>query len=79
MKQLANLKPWPKTVRDYKSRLRGTGITDALREQVALEIPGDPLHRTYAEEIAKALIVRAIQGDVQAIREILDRVEGSPD
>jgi hypothetical protein len=38
----------------------------------------DPTHRTYAEVIAEMLLKRACKGDLRAVREIADRVEGRP-
>ncbi len=58
-------------------RPRLTKLTDALREQLAEEMPNAP-ERTVAETIARALIREAVSGNVQAIREIGDRTEGKP-
>src|SRR5262245_10691156 len=33
---------------------------------------------TYGELVARSLLIRAINGDVQAIREVFDRLEGKP-
>ncbi len=38
----------------------------------------DPAQRTYAEVIAGVLLQRACIGDIRAVREIADRVEGRP-
>jgi Holliday junction resolvasome RuvABC ATP-dependent DNA helicase subunit len=54
-----------------------TRLSEALREQLAEEMPNAP-ERTIAEVIARTLIKLAISGDVQAIREIADRTEGKP-
>jgi hypothetical protein len=54
-----------------------TKLTEALREQLAEEMPGAP-ERTVAEAIARALIKEAMKGNVQAAREIADRTEGKP-
>jgi hypothetical protein len=54
-----------------------TKLTEALREQLAEEMPNAP-ERTVAEAIARALIKEAVSGNVQAIREIGDRTEGKP-
>ena len=54
-----------------------TKLTEALREQLAEEMPGAP-ERTVAEAIARSLIKEALRGDVQAAREIADRTEGKP-
>jgi hypothetical protein len=54
-----------------------TRLTEALREQLAEEMP-NASERTVAEAIARALIREAISGNVQAAREIGDRTEGKP-
>jgi hypothetical protein len=54
-----------------------TKLTEALREQLAEEMPSAP-ERTVAEAIARALIREAMSGNVQAAREIADRTEGKP-
>lgn len=59
-----------------------TPITDALRMMMEQEVPNDPKHRTYAELIARKLILMALQpkkrdqGNFAAIREIMDRIDG---
>ncbi len=58
-------------------RPRLTRLTDALREQLAEINPNAP-EETVAEQIARALISEAKNGNVQAIREIGDRTEGKP-
>jgi hypothetical protein len=60
-----------------KGRPKLTRLTEALREQLAEEMPNAP-ERTVAEAIARALIREAISGNVQAAREIGDRTEGKP-
>lgn len=52
-----------------------TKLTEALRDQIAADNPNAP-EETIAQAIAKALIDRALVGDVQAIREVFDRAEG---
>ncbi len=58
-------------------RPRLTKLTDALREQIAEQMPGAS-EQTFAEAIAKTLIDLAVAGDVAAIREVFDRSEGRP-
>jgi hypothetical protein len=62
---------------NLSGRPKLTKLTDALREQLAEEMPNAP-ERTVAETIARALIREAVSGNVQAIREIGDRTEGKP-
>jgi hypothetical protein len=58
-----------------KGRPKSALLSDALRHMLAEACPEDP-ERTWAEVIADALIARAAAGDVQAAKEIADRVEG---
>jgi hypothetical protein len=52
-------------------------VSEALRAQLAQQMPGAD-ESTFAEALAKALIDKALSGDVLAAREVLDRVEGKP-
>ncbi len=52
-----------------------TKLTEALREQLAEEMPNAP-ERTVAEAIARALIKEAVNGNIAAIKEVFDRAEG---
>jgi hypothetical protein len=52
-------------------------ITPHLRELVRMLHPGKD-EVTYGELVAQALLTRAMDGDVQAIREVFDRLEGKP-
>jgi hypothetical protein len=71
-------KQFPKGVSGNPSgRPKLTKLTEALREQLAEEMPNAP-ERTVAEAIARALIREAVGGNVQATREIADRTEGKP-
>lgn len=51
-------------------------LSDAYRRKLAEVDESDPDKRTYAEVIADQMILKAKEGDVSAIREIADRVEG---
>jgi hypothetical protein len=53
-----------------------TPLTDALRRKLDETAPNDPLHRTYAELIARKLILMALLGNLAAIKEIFDRIDG---
>src|SRR5262245_28732217 len=50
-------------------------VTPHLRELV--RTPGKD-GVTYGELVAQTLLARAVDGDVQAIREVFDRLEGKP-
>jgi len=56
-----------------KSRTLSEHLRDRLKEQ----FPGRS-DATYGRMVAEALVDRAINGDVMAIREVYDRVEGKP-
>ena len=71
-------KKFPKGVSGNPSgRPKLTKLTEALREQLAEEMPNAP-EKTIAEGVARVLIREALSGNVQAIREIADRTEGKP-
>lgn len=77
--QNKNLKPFPKGVvhkhkggRKQGSRNLSTILRDALSTKVTLKDET----KTTAEWIIQALISKAGKGDIQAIREIMDRMEG---
>jgi hypothetical protein len=75
-KQLANLRPFkPGQSGNPNGRPKKALLSDALRRQLAIALPGMS-ERTQAEAIAAALISEAIAGNVQAIREVGDRTEG---
>ncbi len=80
MANIKNLKPFKKGVderRNTSGRPKLTRLTEALREQLAEEMPNAP-ERTIAQSIARTLIKLALSGDVAAIKEIGNRTEGSP-
>jgi hypothetical protein len=53
----------------------GKSLSDALRIALAEKLPDG---RTVTRAIADTLVKKAISGDIQAIREIADRIEGRP-
>lgn len=55
-------------------RHRSKPITDAIKERLARISPGDP--RTDAQRLADVLVDGALGGDIQFIKELLNRVEG---
>lgn len=80
MANIKTLKPFKKGKDDRRNTLgrpKKTLLSEAIREQIAVTMPGAN-EQTYAEAIASKLIDLAIAGDVQAIKEIADRTEGKP-
>src|ERR1700682_3599737 len=74
--RIENLKPWAKGASGNPGgRPRRDALTEALKAHLASD---DSDGRTVAEQIAGALVKRALRGDVRAIREIADRTEGRP-
>ncbi len=62
---------------NQKGRPKLTRLTEALREQLAEEMP-NASERTIAEAIARTLIREALVGNIAAIKECFDRSEGKP-
>ncbi len=80
MANTKNLKPFKKGEDERRNTLgrpKKTLLSEAIREQIALTMPGAD-EQTFAEAIAKTLIDLAVAGDVAAIREVADRTEGKP-
>ena len=74
----ANLKPWPKGVSGNPGgRPKKKAITEDLERLLEEEAPnGDG--KTWAATIAEALLKQAAKGDVRAITELANRIEGKP-
>jgi|SRR5215472_2795907 len=58
-------------------------LTDALKARLSMRLPAPTAKRlklrttaTYSDAVAMALIDEAIRGNVQAAREVMDRVQG---
>ena len=51
-------------------------FTDAYRRILKQKVPHDPKRRTFLDLVVEVIILKALKGDLQAIREIADRVEG---
>jgi hypothetical protein len=75
-RNIANLKPWPKGVSGNPGgRPKKKPITDEL-ERLLAEEASTRDGQTWATVIAEALLQQASRGDVRAISELANRVEG---
>ena len=73
-----NLKPWPKGVSvNPGGRPKKKLITDELERLLQQQAPGDS-GKTWASVIAESLLRQAAKGDVRAISELANRIEGKP-
>ncbi len=59
-----------------KGRPKSLTLSEAYRRELAKVDPADPAKRTFAEVLAEQMIIKAKRGDVAALKEIADRVEG---
>ncbi len=57
-------------------RPKSLTLSEAYRRELAKIDESDPLKRTHAEVLAAKMIFKASKGDVAALKEIADRVEG---
>ena len=74
--RIQNLKPWPKGVSGNPGgRPKKRLISDELERLLQEEAP-DAGGNTCAAVMAEALLSRALKGDLRAIAEITNRVEG---
>ena len=53
-------------------------ITDQLNAELEAICPWDPKARTYREVVAESILNQAAEGNLFAIKELLDRTEGKP-
>ncbi len=71
-----NLKPWPKGVSGNPGgRPKTKPLTEELQRLLEEEAPKGK-GQTWATAIAKTLLAKARKGDVRAIAEVANRVEG---
>ncbi len=76
-KRLANLKPFqPGQSGNPKGRPKSITLSEAYRKMLAAMDETDPQGRTRAEVLAEQMYSKAKTGDVGALKEIADRVEG---
>jgi ribosomal protein L17 len=76
-RRLANLKPFkPGQSGNPAGRPKALTLSEAYRRELAKIDEADPQKRTFAEVLAEQMIVRAKTGDVAALKEVADRVEG---
>ena len=77
-RRIANLKPFQKgTSGNPNGRPKVITLSEALRQQLVQKAPGAD-EREYVTEIARVLCDEAVKGNIMAIREIFDRLEGKP-
>jgi hypothetical protein len=77
--RVENLKPWKKGQSgNINGRPKSAHLSKAYRAILEDVFPGDPAGRSWADVIAERLAKAAAKGDVQAAREMADRVEGRP-
>lgn len=75
---VANLKPWVKGTSGNPGGRKKLLITEAYDELLTKQVPNDPEGRSYAQVLAQSMMRRAIAGNVRAVMEVTDRVEGKP-
>ena len=64
------------TKEDYEKKVTHYKITDCLKQEMAVPTAYFPGASTTAEAISKVLINKALAGDLNSIREVLNRTEG---
>ena len=64
------------TKEDYEEKVTHYKITDCLKKEMAAPTAYFPGASTTAEAISKVLINKALAGDLNSIREVLNRTEG---
>jgi hypothetical protein len=69
-------RPPDKLLRPYTSRLKALS-EETLPEDLRLALKLEP-GATYADAVIKRLMTRALKGEQNAMREIMDRMEGTP-
>lgn len=75
MPNTGNLKPFPKGVSgNPKGRPPTKGFAQTLRQRIS-DAEGD---EDILRKIADALLEKAATGDIQAIKEVADRLDGKP-
>lgn len=76
--RMENLRPWqPGQSGNPGGRPKKRPISDELERLLAQEAPGSG-GKPWAEVIAEALLRKARKGDVRAIAELANRIEGKP-
>jgi hypothetical protein len=72
------IKPYPNRSTSNHHIESVSPITAALARLLNEKVQDDPYDRTYAELIAESVVCQAIKGNLEAAKEITDRVEGTP-
>ena len=53
-------------------------MTEAYRRALERKIAGDPQGRSYADAVAEKMISLGLKGDVRAVAEVSNRIDGLP-
>ena len=64
------------TKEDYEKKVVNFKITDCLKKEMSVPTAYFPGAESTAEAISKVLINKALAGDLNSIREVLNRTEG---
>ena len=59
-----------------KTRSSPQPFSDACRRILNRKVPHDPRRRTVLDLVVETIFLKALKGDLRAIKEITDRVEG---
>ena len=76
--RVQNLRPWPKGVSGNPGgRPRKSLISDEIERLLEQDSP-NARDKTWATALAEVLLRKALKGDLRAIAEVANRVEGKP-
>jgi hypothetical protein len=76
--RIENLKPWPKGVSGNPGGRPKQKLISAELERLLQQQAPSESGKTWATVIAESLVRQAAKGDVRAISELANRIEGKP-